>query len=116
MPQFTPDQVTFGDVPGLGAWDIGHAREHLQFVQVLAQQVPAILLPAFDLFNLLTAGPARPAQVQAHQQAHALLSGALGITGTDFSQYNLDDQGDFYSFLAYHAQTHAAIRQALGII
>lgn len=36
MPQFSPDQCSFGDVAGYGAWDISHGREHIQFIQVLA--------------------------------------------------------------------------------
>jgi hypothetical protein len=115
MPQFTPDQVTFGDVPGYGAWDIGHAREHIQFVQVLAAKVPPVLIPDFDLLNLLTAGSSRQAQMQSHQNAHALLAQVTGATAVDFAQFNLDDQGDFYSFAGYHATTHAQIRAALGI-
>jgi hypothetical protein len=116
MPQFQPDQCTFGDLTGYGAWDIGHGREHLQFVQALAAQVPPILIPNFDLLALLTAGQSRQSQVQSHAQSHALLRAALGITGTDLSTVNLDDQSDFYNFLGYHRDEHAVIRQALGLI
>ena len=46
MTNFAPDIVSFGDAAGYGAWDDGHAREHLGFVQMFAQRTPALLLPA----------------------------------------------------------------------
>lgn len=115
MPQFSPDQVGFKDMPGYGAWDMGHYREHLQFVQVLAQQTPPILIPDFDLMTFLTGGPVRTSIVQSHAQAHNLLRGALGITGVDLSVVNMDDEGSFYDWLGTHATEHAQIRQNLGI-
>lgn len=115
MPQFQPDQVTFGDMPGYGAWDLGHGREHIQFVQKLSAQSPPVLLSDFDLLSLLTSGQSRRSQVDSHQQAHALLNGFLGLTSIDFSQVNLDDQNDFLNWMGYHSQTHAQIRAALGL-
>lgn len=116
MPQFQPDQCTFGDLAGYGGWDIGHGREHIQFVQALAALTPPILVPNFDLLSLLTAGQARQSMIQSHAASHALLRAALGITGTDLSAVNLDDQGSFYDWTGYHATEHAQIRQALGMI
>ena len=115
MPQFAPDQVTFRDIPGYGAWDIGHGREHIQFVQTLAQRVPAVLIPDFPLLSFLNSGPARPSILQSHAQSHVLIRAALGLTGNDLSTVNLDDQNDFYDWTGYHAQEHAAIRQTLGL-
>ncbi len=116
MPQFSPDIVNFGDVAGYGAFDIGHAREHMQFVQALATATPAVLIPDFDLMVFLTAAEARPSIVQSHAQAHQLLRGALGLTGSDLSTVNLDNEGEFNDWSGYHRQEHAVIRQALGII
>jgi hypothetical protein len=115
MPQFSPDQVTFQDMPGYGAWDVGHGREHIQFVQKLAAQTPPVLLPDFDLLSLLTAGQSRRSQVESHMQAHALLRQVTNVQGVDLSQFNLDDQNDFLNFLGYHASEHQQIRQALGL-
>lgn len=115
MPQFTPDVVTFDDGPGLGQWDNSHFREHQQFVEVLAQQVPAVLVPNYDFLQFLTSGSARTSIAASHQKAHDQLSQILGITATDFSAYDLSKQDDFYNFTGYHATTHAQIRQALGI-
>lgn len=115
MPQFSPDQCTFGDAPGLGMWDVGHYREHQQFVEILAGLTPDILLPNYDFLQMLTAGQLRRSVVETHYQAHQQLRSVTGITGVDLSQFNLDDQNDFYNFLGYHASEHVQLRQALGI-
>jgi hypothetical protein len=116
MPQFSPDVVDFKDMAGYGAFDMGHMREHLQFVQVLSQANPPILIPDFDFLQFLTAGPERKSIVESHAQAHVLLRAAMGITGTDLSAVNLDDNGSFNDWLSYHRDEHALIRQTLGIV
>lgn len=114
MPQFLPDQCSFGDVAGYGAWDMNHGREHIQFIQALAAL--GVNLPDPDLLALLTAGNARGSQVQSHYTQHQLLRQALGVQGVDLSQVNFDDPGDFYNWLGYHATEHQQLRAALGIV
>lgn len=114
MPQFSPDQCSFGDIPGMGFWDISHGREHIQFIQALAAR--NVVLPDPDLLSLLTAGRARSSQVQSHYTQHQLLRQATGVEGIDLTQVNLDDSGDFYSWLGYHAQEHQQLRAALGLV
>lgn len=115
MPQFSPDQVTFNDLPGYGMFDVGHAREHSQFFTILAQQTPAIVIPDYPLLSLLTAGVARADVLRSHLDSHRLLRQATGITGIDLSQVDLDKEQDFYDWLGYHSQEHAQIRQVLGV-
>jgi hypothetical protein len=115
MPNFQPTEVQFGDVAGYGAWDIGHGREHIAFVQALAAQSPSILLPDPDLLALLSSGPTLMAQMLTHQTIHSLLRGYTGVAGVDYSEFKLDQQEDFYSFLSYHETEHAALRAALGM-
>lgn len=115
MPQFSPDQVTFKDGPGYGAWDDSHYREHLQFVQILAGQTPAVLLPDYDFIQMLTAGGSRGSIFTTHAAAHVQLRQATGVAGVDYTEFNLDQEDDFYNFTGYHATEHAALRAALGI-
>lgn len=115
MPQFAPDQVDFGDLPGYGAFDVGHHREHLQFVQTLAMLPSPILIPDFDFLQFLTAGQVRQSQVVTHYQAHLMLRQSANVQGVDLSQFNLDKSDDFYSWIGYHSTEHSLIRQALGI-
>jgi hypothetical protein len=116
MPNFQPDICTFGDMTGYGAFDVGHAREHLQFIQIASSLTPPVLLPNANLLNLLTSGNARKAQLEAHNDAHTLLSQMAGITNIDFSQVDLDKQDDFYSWIGYHQTTHQQLRQFFGIV
>ena len=115
MPQFAPDIVTFQDVAGLGMWDDGHHREHQQFVQILSEQTPPILLANYDFLRMLTAGDARRSIWETHMEAHNLLRQITGVGGVDYSQFNLDDDLDFNNFLGYHSTEHQALRVALGI-
>jgi hypothetical protein len=116
VPQFQPDTVTFNDIPGLGMWDDNHHREHQQFVQVLAARTPPILLDNYDFLQWLTSGNARPSITETHSTAHAQLRQITGVSGTDYSQFDLSKQDDFYNFTGYHATEHAAIRAVLGIV
>lgn len=115
MPQFSPDLANFGDIPGYGAWDVGHGREHIQFVQVLAQQTPPVLIPDFDLLSLLTSGQAKRSMLESHQSAHDLLRQITGVKGVDLSEVNLDNQDEFNNWMGYHQTEHQLLRQALGI-
>jgi hypothetical protein len=115
MPNFQPDICTFQDKIGYGAWDIGHDREHLQFVQVAAAMSPAIVLPAYDFLNILNSGRTQNNQLESHQTVHDMLSQIAGITAVSFTGFDLSKQDDFYNFLGYHQTTHAQLRQFFGI-
>jgi hypothetical protein len=115
MPQFSPDLASFGDSAGYGAYDVGHAREHIQFVQILAMQTPAIVIPDFDLLSFLTAGQNRRSMLESHMEAHNILRQVSGVQGVDLTEFNLDDQNDFYSFTAYHQTEHQQLRQFFGV-
>ena len=116
MPQFQPDTVTHKDIPGYGWWDVAHHREHLQFVQTLATRTPAVVIGEYDLLAMLTGGGNRRAIMESHQQMHELLRAATGVGGVDYTGFDLDNGGDFYSFLGYHSTEHQALRAALGIV
>lgn len=115
MVQFSPPDVTFQDGIGYGYWDDSHHRQHQQYVQVLAEQTPAILIPNYDFLQLLTAGNARRSIVETHMQAHAALRQILNVQGVDLTEFNLDDGNDFNNFLGYHDSDHQAFNLALGI-
>ena len=115
MPQFQPTNVSFGDPVGYGAWDVGHHREHEQFVQALALATPRFLLPNFDFLSFLTSGPYIKSIVQSHAQAHTLLRQALNITGTDLSAVDLENADDLSNWTGIHGTEHAIMRQRLGI-
>jgi hypothetical protein len=105
----------FGDIPGYGMWDIGHGREHITFVQNLAARTSPILLPDPDLTAILSGGPTARESLDTHQSIHELLRGYTGVAGVDYTDFRLDQETEFYAFLAYHEQEHAQLRAVLGI-
>lgn len=115
MPDFQPTQVEFGDVPGYGAWDIGHGREHIRFVQTLAALATPVLIPDADLLSLLTGGPTSRESFDTHQTIHGLLRDITGVGGVDYTDFRLDQETEFYAFLSYHEQEHAQLRAAFGL-
>lgn len=116
MPNFSPDQCSFGDLPGLGYWDDGHHREHAQFSAVLAAAASPVQMPTYDFLQFLSAdGAVRASQLTNHAQVHELLRATLNVPGVDLEHFDLANEQDFYSFLGYHATEHALMRQALGV-
>lgn len=115
MANFSPDHVTFGDLPGYGTWDTGHYREHLQFVQLLAGQATPFLLADYDFSAMLTDRNRLRDALILHQASHNVLSQQTGISALDFSGFDLQNPDDFYSFLGYHSESHRQLRQAFGI-
>lgn len=115
MPQFSPDIASFGDSAGYGAFDVGHHREHLQFVQILSQQTPPIVIPDYDLLSFLTAGQNRRSMLESHMEAHAVLRQISSVQGVDLTQVNLDDQNDFYTWIGNHQTEHQQLRQFFGV-
>lgn len=114
MPQFYPTDVTFKDESGYGSWDDSHYRGHLQYVQLLAARTPPVLIPDYNFLEMLTSG--RQDGYDSHQEAHELLRQVLNVTGVDLSEFKMDSEQDFYSFLAYHDADHAAFNRALGVV
>jgi hypothetical protein len=116
MRQFSiPSNVTFQDPVGSGYWDIAHHRQHLQYVQILSTQTPAVLIPDFDFIQMLSAGAARGSIVESHMVAHTLLRQILNVQGVDLAQFDLNKSDDFYNWMGYHDSDHAAFDAALGI-
>lgn len=117
MPQFSlPSNVTWKDQIGYGYWDDNHHRQHQQYVQMLSEQTPAILIPNYDFLQMLNGANARKSIVETHQQAHTALRQALNVQGVDLTEFDLDNQYDFNNFLGYHDADHAAFNAALGIV
>lgn len=116
MPNFEPDLVAFGDPAGYGQFDIGHYREHLQFIQVLGGLPTPIEIPDYPLFSFLGA-PQQASQqlIGIHYTAHELLRAATGVQGIDLSAIDFSKNDGFEDWLNYHRQEHAQIRAALGL-
>ena len=49
--EFTINEVAFNDPAGMGAYEVGHYRQHLDYQAVLAARSPPIILPTFPIFH-----------------------------------------------------------------
>lgn len=113
MPTFAPDLVAFGDQAGFGQWDVGHGREHIQFVQTLVGLSAPISIPDYSFLSFL--GNPQPELINAHYEVHEFLRSATGVTGIDLSAVDLQSGAGFDEWLNFHRQEHAQIRAVLGL-
>jgi hypothetical protein len=115
--EFQVAQVEFGDLVGLGAWQVGHARQHLRYDAVLAARSPPIILPPIPLFRIGENKEEIRTWFQDHYfNVHLLLRQYSGITGgSDFSIVDLSKPEAFYDFLDVHFIEHTLLDAALGV-
>jgi len=113
--EFQIVDVAYGDTPGMGLWLVQHGREHQQFVSVLAQKSPPVLIPDFNLYDMGETRDHRRIWLADHNQVHNLLRQQANVTGLDLSLVDLDDEAVFYAWIEYHATEHQLLRQAFGI-
>lgn len=112
---FSPDLVEYGDKAGLGAWLIGHGREHDQFAQLLAQQATPVLMPVYPLYDMGDNELRRRVWLETHSDAHVFLRTQANITGLDLSVLDSKDSGAWYIWMDTHRQEHILLRQFFGI-
>lgn len=114
--EFQANQVVYGDAAGFGAWQVGHARQHLRYLGVLARKTPPVILPDVPLFSI-GAGPDQIATwFRTHYfDVHVHLREQTHITGPDFSIVDLSNEKFFYDFIGEHNNEHALLDIAFGV-
>ena len=109
-------QLTFleyGDSAGLGAYEIGHYRQHRNYVDALAAQ--NITIPDIPILHILGDNPAELAQwLNDHEGLHELLRQHSGVTGVNLADLNPQSAEDFYIWLDNHAAEHRAFDAKFG--
>lgn len=112
--QFQPDLVDFGDMPGLGEWEDGHFRQHLQYNTALAPQ--GIVLPVYPIMNLVGIGNIELMDwLNLHATLHAILRGYAQIPGTDLSVLDPQSPDSWNNWQQYHRFEHYAFDQRFGL-
>lgn len=115
MISFQPDICLPNDPAGFGRWLDGHAREHSQINQKLLAMTPSISVPDFNLLYWNDRPAVVQSWLQGHETAHQIIESALNISGVDFSQVDLTNEDEWFSWMDDHANEHLIIRQILGI-
>ena len=115
--EFQVSQVEFGDTVGLGAWEVGHARQHLRYNDVLAAATPPVILAPIPLFRIGENEEEIRAWFQDHYfNVHLPLRQFANISGgSDFSYVDLSSPESFYDFLDVHFIEHSLLDVALGL-
>ena len=114
--EFQANEVLYGDVPGFGEWQVGHARQHLRYLSVLAARSPPVILPDIPLFRIGDNQIEISTWFRTHYfDVHVALRNQTGITGVDFSVVDLANPQYFYDFIENHNAEHALLDTALGV-
>jgi hypothetical protein len=114
--QFLPNTFEFGDAAGLGAWLVGHYRQHLAYnVFIAANTNPPTELPEFNILTVEGARLGAQTWLNDHESWHELVRPFANVTGVDLSAVDMNKPEDFYEWIDLHNQEHAAIDQAFGL-
>jgi hypothetical protein len=113
--EFDPDIYEFGDRAGQGRWEIGHYRQHLRYLALLASLSPPIILADQPIITMGTTDLEHRIWLQSHQLMHGLLRPYANVTGIDLSLVDLTNEEQFYVWLDVHSDEHALIDQAFGL-
>lgn len=115
LTEFLPNTYLIGDRAGRGRWEIGHYREHVNFLLAFVQQTPSITIPDYPLLRIGESPNEQKFWKNAHQEIHEAIRGYLGIDGIDLSEVDLNKPDSLYSWFTDHNAEHALILQALGL-
>lgn len=114
--QFLPNTFEFGDAAGLGAWLVGHYRQHLAYnTYVGAHTTPPLELPEFNILTVEGGRLGSQFWLEDHESWHELIRPFANVTGVDLSAVDMSKPDDFYEWIDLHNQEHAAIDAAFGL-
>jgi hypothetical protein len=110
---FQLNLVEWGDLAGLGAYEIGHYRQHRNYIDALAAQ--NIFIPDVPIMHMVGLDREQfEGWLNIHESLHEILRAHAGITGVNLSPLNLDDPQAFYNWQEAHAAEHRALDIAFG--
>jgi hypothetical protein len=102
------------DAKELDSFSFHNQAEHTSIYSGLMAK-----LPTFEGLAQANLDPipinAIPNWAYLHQTIHTQMCGLLGIAGSDFTNFNLSEEGKLGSWIELHAQEHLQAATALGI-
>jgi hypothetical protein len=114
--EFQADVVAFGDIPGIGVWNDGHYRQHLNYNDYLASQTTPIIINIYPILDLVGLDKSKLTDwLEQHELWHEQVRPYANVTDTDLSYFNINDPNSFYNWQQLHDQEHAAIDAAFGL-
>ena len=113
--QFEFNTLEYGDAAGWGEWLVGHYRQHLAYVTVLATRATPVLIDIQPILRMEGGDAGLRFWLDAHNNWHNDIRSFANITGIDLTEVNFKNQGEWYSWIDYHNQEHAALDIAFGV-
>lgn len=114
MTDFLVDQVGFGDPTGLGQYEIGHYRQHVNYTIKLATR--GIYVSDYPIMHMVGDNKQELASwLAVHENLHAILRGYAHVTGFDLSFLNTESAEAWYNWQAIHAIEHTYFDQIFGV-
>ena len=115
MTEFAPSIFLFGDRAGQGRWEIGHYRQHLNYLTYLAGLTNPVVIPDYPLLTIGESDLQRRVWLESHQEIHSILRTYANVTGIDLSAVDFNNQEELSVWLDSHATEHALIDAAFGL-
>jgi hypothetical protein len=113
--EFSANIVAFSDIPGIGLWETGHYRQHLNYNTFLATRTPPIIINVYPILGLVGLDQAKLKDwLEQHELWHEQIRPYANVTNTDLSYFNINDPNSFYNWQQLHNQEHAAEDAAFG--
>jgi hypothetical protein len=113
--QFQPNTLAFGDAAGLGAWLVGHYRQHLAYNDFLAAKSPPVILSPYNILTIEGGKTGRRFWLEDHASWHGQIRPYANVTGIDLASVDMDDEAQFYGWIDLHNQEHAEFDVAFGL-
>jgi hypothetical protein len=113
--EFSTNTFEYGDEAGLGAWTIGHYRQHLRYEAVLAALAPPIIIPTYPIIQFGGNRTEIRFWLDDHEKLHEQLRPIANVSGSNLADLDYDDPGFFYQWLDTHNAEHAQLDQAFGL-
>lgn len=113
--EFQPTLFLFGDRAGLGAWEIGHYRQHLRYLTHLESLPQPIVIQDYPIMHVGNNEAQRKVWLRDHESIHAIVRGYANVTSIDLSVVDFENPEQVYEWLQAHALEHQLIDTAFGL-
>jgi uncharacterized membrane protein YccC len=111
MTEFLANLTQYGDMPGLGLYEIGHYRQHRDYAAHLAQ-TNNIFIPDYPVMHLVFDTDSQLADwLNLHEMLHGILRGHAGFYGPDLSELDPKSPASWDNWQEYHRFEHSAFDQ-----
>lgn len=113
--QFQPNLVEWGDIPGLGEWEVGHYRQHLAYQAALAARTPPVIIATYPIFHVGDDPKQVHAWLISHENLHEVLRSYANITSSNLSDVDWGQENQFYEWLDIHNLEHQLLDKVFNV-